>query len=293
MAREFRPWSSPWDRQEGGGRRTQDPGWSTEPAASRASGPQSRGAGPLRAASYTGRTFTTKSSDISTERGGWNRLLGKEDQVAGLCQRISWTRCPAAVKFKRTTTSWQRLLHLPWGIPISTRIGAPQHLGDNTASPSSSNARQGDRAEARRSSDTPPTAAVWSVSSTQRMNAERHRRGQTPGTWPHRHRQCTDGSLDHCAVYSLFGEESGGLRGLRGRGVGSYPGQRSGRRHSVLLVQREGFSPPPRRGRTPSLPLRAGQCALVGELFPFNYSGKTDPQRLYVGRTSTVFQHHS
>ena len=98
----------------------------------------------------------------------------------------------------------------------------------------------------------------------------------------HRNRE----PLIHCAVYlDLAAKDLESLRGLREEVMGELVRSKLGV-DRILLRQREGFLSvnPAGRNALGTEFERVLPASSVANLFPFNYSGKTDPQGFYVGR---------
>lgn len=92
--------------------------------------------------------------------------------------------------------------------------------------------------------------------------------------------------LVHCAVFlDLSARDPDSLRTLRNEVMAELVRSKLGA-DSILLRQREGFlaSNPAGRNAFGSQFERVLPASSVANLFPFNYSGKTDPQGFYIGR---------
>lgn len=92
--------------------------------------------------------------------------------------------------------------------------------------------------------------------------------------------------LVHCAVFlDLSARDPDSLRTLRDEVTAELVRSKLGA-DSLLLRQREGFlsSNPAGRNAFGSQFERVLPASSVANLFPFNYSGKTDPQGFYIGR---------
>ena len=103
----------------------------------------------------------------------------------------------------------------------------------------------------------------------------------------HRNRE----PLDHCAVYlDLSAKSLEALRGLREE-VSRELIRAKISADRLLLRQREGFlsANPAGTDAFGSLFERVLPASSVANLFPFNYSGKTDPHGFYVGKDKYGF----
>ena len=174
------------------------------------------------------------------------------------------------------------------GYPTSTEdLALLSHLGEHSGVTLTIRARQVTAAEEQKIIQNAANRSRLERSSTndmkQSVTAEANLQDVAAlVTAMHRNRE----PLDHCAVYlDLSAKSLEALRGLREE-VSRELIRAKISADRLLLRQREGFlsANPAGADAFGSLFERVLPASSVANLFPFNYSGKTDPQGFYIGK---------
>ena len=198
---------------------------------------------------------------------------------------------PAAVKFNTDSHILGGAYHCTLalrGYPTSTEeLALLRHLGEKSGVTLHIYARQVSAAEEKAILHNATNKSRMERGNTndmkQSITAEANLQDvATLITTMHRNRE----PLEHCAVFiELSAKDADGLRALRDDVTAELTRSKLSA-DRVLLRQREGFlaSNPAGNNVFGSLYERVLPASSVANLFPFNYSGKNDPNGFYIGR---------